>query len=76
MHSKTGDCAAGGGGGSASITTSQHLLDELSSKAWPEQRDRNQRVQDVLNAAHALAALLKRLLDRLIPETANLLVRG
>ena len=58
------------------MTTSQHLLDELSSKARAKQRDSNQRVQDVLNAAHALAALLKRLLDRLIPETANLLVRG
>ena len=56
MHSKTGDCAAGGGGGSASMTTSQHLLDELSSKAWAKQRDSNQRVQDVLNAAHPLAS--------------------
>ena len=76
MHSKTGDCAAGGGGGSASITTSQHLLDELSSKAWAKQRDCNQRIEDVLNAAHALAALLKAFLDGLVPETANLFVRS
>ena len=75
MHSKMGDCAAGGGGGSASMTTSQHLLDELSSKTWPEQRDSNQRVEDVFNARHPFAALLKAFLDGLIPETANLLMR-